>query len=711
MAIFFKEDWDKYPKAIRHTSTKNRSWVRQAVMFQQMGLQNYDFHLALLDPRIEHLDPYDPNLTAEQMQWIKIEIDRNIWYYLREVYRVVPSSGDDYPPLKCNRHVIAVPFLYYNHITSASCIMRQVGKTLIAEAIKSHQTIGASTGTTLLWVTTDAKKRLDTVRGLKRTLAALPDYVYKADPKNDSDNGNEVTNYLCGNVVNYGVGQADPRVAERNGRGYRLPTKFFDEVAETKNAHIIVGAASGSSNAAIRFAKEHGLSYGDVLMCTAGDVRTPEGQFYYNFINSGMIFDERLLYDVKDQKELELVVMEHSRNADAPVVNLTFSWRQMGLTLEEYRSIRGRAIRDCNGDMDKVGREVDSIWTMQGGGNALTPAQRESIKASERDIVAFDKLLSRFIVNWYVTKSELKTLDAEHRLIMGCDTSQGNGRDSCSITFTDAATAAVVGRTDISSVNLTVYIQFVVALMMMFDNSVLIIENKVSGQAVIDGVIAAFQAIGKDPFRRMYNLYHQEPERFPGGVNAMNSVPPGRRSLDFYNSFKGNIGYSTNTRLRQELYDVCLFEAISYGGHTIRDKTLSAQMQSLVRDKGRIDHAVGGNDDAVISYLLTVWFLLFGRNYSRYGIPSRIPLSQAIRTKDGARDEEDVARYERIQVIEEELERLEGMLRHHLGTFYGKSLEMKIEQGYKELEQLGGEPRNLAQLIDDIRKQARRGRR
>ena len=91
--ILFLEDWQKYPTAIIDYETKNKSFVRQAAVYRLMGVQNHAFLLALINPRLQGVDPHDPNLTLEQQMEVAIECRINPWYFFREVARAPGMAG------------------------------------------------------------------------------------------------------------------------------------------------------------------------------------------------------------------------------------------------------------------------------------------------------------------------------------------------------------------------------------------------------------------------------------------------------------------------------------------------------------------------------------------------------------------------------------------------------------------------------------------
>ena len=66
--ILFYKDWLKYPNAIMHTKTRNRSFYIMAIKYKLMGVKNHAFMLALFDPTLEDVDPFDEeNLTDEPL--------------------------------------------------------------------------------------------------------------------------------------------------------------------------------------------------------------------------------------------------------------------------------------------------------------------------------------------------------------------------------------------------------------------------------------------------------------------------------------------------------------------------------------------------------------------------------------------------------------------------------------------------------------------
>ena len=82
----------QYLKPYYQYSTTNRSFVDISNYLKAIGIKNYKFMLVLYDPDLAGIDPFDPNLSIAMKAKILKEIQRNYYYFIREVVRV-PASG------------------------------------------------------------------------------------------------------------------------------------------------------------------------------------------------------------------------------------------------------------------------------------------------------------------------------------------------------------------------------------------------------------------------------------------------------------------------------------------------------------------------------------------------------------------------------------------------------------------------------------------
>ena len=117
MTILFLDDWyDKHPGAIIDTETSNKSFLRYSALLRDMGIKNHAFCLALHNKELQGIDPFDPNLSIEQIMMIALEAKENFWFYVRSLCKV-PGTGLQRTPFRANRGNIALYWLFFNHVT------------------------------------------------------------------------------------------------------------------------------------------------------------------------------------------------------------------------------------------------------------------------------------------------------------------------------------------------------------------------------------------------------------------------------------------------------------------------------------------------------------------------------------------------------------------------------------------------------------------
>ena len=117
--ITFLNDWKRAPGAIVHMATKNKSFLHICSLYKKMGIKNYFFPLALLQKDLEYVDPFDEDLTEDVKLMVAIECKYNPWYFLREVCRIPPNSGNTPVQFRANRGNIALVWSFLNHIDFA----------------------------------------------------------------------------------------------------------------------------------------------------------------------------------------------------------------------------------------------------------------------------------------------------------------------------------------------------------------------------------------------------------------------------------------------------------------------------------------------------------------------------------------------------------------------------------------------------------------
>lgn len=613
--ILFKQDWGRYPSAIVHTSTKNKTWLELCQKFKLMGVENYLFPLSLLNPELEHIDPHDPNLSPELKSAVFMECKFNIWYYLREVHRLAPMASAEGIPLRANRANIAYVWGCMNHLSVGLTMPRQLGKSVIADAVDQWVKDIAARNTTIILVTKNDDLRKKNIARLKKTRLLLPPYMSNISNK-DIDNTYEISNTLLGNTFTTVVGQPSVEGANKAGRGLTSAVFHWDEPPFTKNVEIMLSAALPAYVSASAEAAAAGNPHYVGYTTTAGELNTPEGKFMYNLLMGGMWFNENL-YDCKDRDQL-LQRIRRNSSGDDDLIYINFLHYQLGLT-DEWLF---KALAKTHSKGAEADRDYFNVWT---NGTAAHPFDKvilDLIMASRQEAKYIEISEREYCLNWFISKEDLQErVRSGRKMIAGLDTSDAVGNDYITIVIVDERDLGVIGSFAAKELNLQSFIDWICELVVKYPNLILVPENKSSGTTLIDSLIYKLPALGIDPMKRIYNRMVDDGEYKDPKNEA--SMMYNRRSSDWWTKNKTNFGFRTTgagKHARNKLYVDALQNAGNFGGDKVRDSALVSEISSITIKDGRVDHSNGMHDDRVIAWLLAIWMLTLSKNLSYYGI-------------------------------------------------------------------------------------------
>jgi hypothetical protein len=620
MTILFADDWKSYPDAIVDDRTNNKSFVRMAAMYRDMGIKNHAFPLALHNPRLQGIDPYDySSLTVEIMADILFECKSNYWYYLREIARAPGGAVDDPIVYRANRGGIALPWLFFNHMTLFLIQPRQTGKSFSSDVLDAYLlNIGMTHGKINL-LTKDDKLRSANLIRLKDIIDELPFYL-NMRKKGDIANTDKL---IVGNLDNSYEGHLpnkSPKAALNVGRGLTSPIFKVDEIAFLYNVGITLPAALASTTAARALAKRKHEPYGNVFTTTAGKKDDPDGKYAHELMAGSALWSEKLL-DCVNIDDLYRTVRKNSPKGEARV-NCTFSHRQLGYTddwLRETLEITGAKGEDAD-------RDFFNKWTSGSITSPFTVEQSEKIRNSQR-LDYYSEMSSKFgyITRWYIPENEINMRMARGHYSMALDTSDAAGGDDIALTMRDVQTGEVVAVGNYNETNLILFAQWLVEWFVRFENFTCIIERRSSGSAIIDYLLLMLPGKGINPFKRLYNKVVQLSVENPGPLNRIEKLL--RYNLlalpDLLIEHKKDFGFATSSSgmtSRSDLYSNTLQNATRLTADSVRDVMLIDQMLSLVIKNGRVDHADGSHDDLVITWILSFWLISKGTGLSYYGM-------------------------------------------------------------------------------------------
>lgn len=676
--ILFHDDWLKYPDAIIDYQTKNESFLRLAQLYQSMGIRNCAFHLSLMQPELQGVDPFDETLSQEMQTLIGLECRYNPWYFYREIIRL-DMVGGVLGPFQANRGNIALFWSFLNHIDAALIQPRQTGKSTSVDCQTIWLEYIAGRRLTMMLLTKDDKLRSENIDRLKGIRGNLPPYllVMRSD---DSDNTEELTCNRYRNKLITGVARNSEQAANNLGRGLTAPVFQCDEGPFISFIGITLPAALASGSAAVDQAKANGQPYGRIYTTTAGKKDDRDGSYMYELIHSGTVWSEHY-FDAANEEELRHRVKVNGTSR-SPLLNITMSHRQLGYDDEWLY----RKIAESKATGEAAERDFLNIWTSGTQRSPLSVALNELIFKSTIEPKHQEVSKDGYILKWYIDEEEKEELLEEGHIVFGMDTSDAVGRDAIALVGVDVRNLEVVCAGTYNETNLIRFGMYIVSLLVKYLNSTLIIERKSTASTLIDLMILHLPKYGQDPFRRIFNKIVEEaserPEEYTEVVRFHDS-----RSEAFYDRRKAAFGFVTTADRRDVLYVNVLQNAAKQGGHAVRDSVLSSEIRGLVEKNGRIDHTKSGHDDMVMAWLLSHWLITLGRNLDHYGISQSVTLRQVGRN-GRPMSEEELEMRERQDYLLQEIDELVEKLKNTSDEILAMKYEMRLRNlsGRVEME-------------------------
>lgn len=711
--IKFLQDWQRYPNAVVHKETKNKSFLRYSLLLRDMGIINHTPCLQLHNKELRNVDPYDPKLSTEQILMIVQECKVNPFYFFREISRDPKGTVDFILPFKANRGNMALYWLFFNHITTMLIQIRQTGKSFSIDTLDSYLLNVGSNNTDIALLTKDDDLRGKNLIRLKNICDTLPFYL-KMRNRHDVGNTENLTVKKLKNSYTGYVPSKSPKDAELKGRGITSPIVRFDEAAYFHNISITLKSCLAATSAATDIAKLKGLPFGITLTTTAGKKDDRDGAYVYKLLQESAIWTEKL-FDCENLEELEKVIRKNSSSEQNPFgnkngvlrVNCTFNHRQLGYTDEWLMDVIERTANE-GGNLE---RDLLNRWT---SGSLVSPLKdyAEIIRDSEISDPYNEMSDKGYIVRWYIKEHEINHVLGRDDHLLCVDTSNASGGDDLAVIGLNQITGAVTFAGNYNETNLIEFADWLCNWLIRHERITLMIENKSSGQAILDLVVLKLLSVNIDPFKRIYNKVVQESDIYDDRFKEMVKTPlhkKDRLCLEYKRLF-GFATSATGAENRGDLYGVILQNAAKLCGSLVRDKKLIDQLLGLVIRNNRVDHDVGSKDDMCIAWLLGFWLMLRGKNLSYYGVDSTKVLSKNIAYN---KKQDPVSLYdeEYNEELREEIESLSIRMKKTRDENIFNSLENRMRILCSELKNDEQTIKTVDELLLSLKKQKSEGTR
>lgn len=617
-----------------------------ASIYKQMGIKNHHFHLTLLQPSLQGIDPYDENLDLETKAKILYECDHNPWYFIREIIRVKNAGiTDEERMYKAHRGNIASLWLLLACYDYIQIQIRQTGKSFGTDVNSIWLLRFKYRNIVMNLITKDETLRKNNIARLKDIIDELPAYLNRGTRKDDN-NQSTMSCVALNNRLHTHVSQNSEKAANNLGRGMTTPYMHIDEGPFINYIETTVSAAMGSMVAARENAERMNLPHCTIFTTTAGKKDDRDGNYMYELMSGATVWNE-VFFDSLNREDLRNKAARN-RHGRADIMNVTLSHRQVGKTDEWlYQKIAA-----AKSEGENIDRDYFNVWTSGSRGSIVPPDIAARMRDSEMEPVHREISKDNYIFRWY------DAYDPNAMYVLSVDTSDAIGRDDIALVLTKVSDGGVAGSAAINETNLMRFASWLKDFLVEHKNVVLIPEMRYNARVFVDYLLIKLPEAGEDPFKRIYNsLVQDRTKREREYSRILNSVYT--RPQIIYDGHRGDFGFSTSGTSRKLLYGTVFSNATSEVGHLIHDSQLIQQILGLVEKNGRIDHQASGHDDMVIAWLLSQWFLVHGLNLDHYGIDSTKVMANkrttGLSNEEAAKQEEQNRVMRELEIVHEKL--------------------------------------------------------
>lgn len=587
---------------IYDTKTKNKSFITVQKQLELLGVENNSFHLILLNPRLQGVDPHDPNLTIEQIMMVIQECKLNMFYYLREVVRI-EEQGGNLIPFRMDRGTLAACYCFYNNINFYLMKPRQTGKTVGINAMLSWAFKFQGPNGDFLFSCNKEDLAKKNLRGMKNIINHLPKYMVKMGTETKDATGKTIRK--TDNIKTYrepaqnnGAMVANcassEDAAETIGRGFTHIYQFFDEAEFTKYIDIIVKVSGMSYNTASRNAEKNHSGHCRIFATTPGNLSDKKAcQSAMKIVNDCIPWNEKY-YDT-DISEFKATVKAKSTFR---VVYIEYDYKQLGYGEDWFMD----AVSNVGGDPDKVRREI-LLQRFSGNSNSpFTVDEIEELEANQLKPIAVKKLNRIYEILFYEKPRK------NRMYFIGVDPSDGTGSDNYAVTVLDPYELKVVAEFRSPYMTVDGCVDLVTWMCdNYFNNPLIIVERNRNGGAVVERFKSS----------KLRSRLYSSPE-------ATDDKDRIRDKLDDNGFIKEQFirnkyfGSSTTTTTRQLMMNL-LLDMVHFSRHLVNTKYIVDDIKNLVIKNDKIQAAAGEHDDSVMSWLIALYILYYGQKLERWG--------------------------------------------------------------------------------------------
>lgn len=588
------------PKIYYQMSTGNKSFINMHYILKSLGVTNNRFHLALFDPDLAGINPYDPNLNRTMKLKILHECNRNFWYFIREVIRIPTPGVAGGIRYQLHRGNLAMNFLLIYNINIFLELPRQQGKTISALCWYLWVFNFGTSNSEITFLNKQMKDSKLNLQRLKDIRALLPTYL-QLDQNFSMVNNKKLKipstvetmqNPVTKNIIKTAPSAKNEISAANLLRGRTLPLLYADEWAFIPyNKTIYTNTVPALKTAQIN-ARNVGKPYGVLLTTTPGILTTDEGSYANKMRNMATPFDE-MWYNLTYQQIMTIL----NANTASNFVHLIFTYQQVGRDEKWFEEI----CRDMQLEWNDIRREVLLEWSDSPENSPFTKEQLEAVSRLVHPPVDKKLILGKYILNIYNNKIPLRRdFTPRNPPIVGVDVSGGYNQDSSAITIVDSKTTEVLADLNSNSISPIDLARAVYEIVVRwYPNAVINVErNGGFGASVLAALINS---------KIKNNLYFEIKDRTIEETNDGIRIVRKKQKTKVF-------GLDSTHDRRDNLIEI-LRQRMEYH----KDKFISPIIynelkQMQVKKNGKVEHSDNSHDDQVFSYLMALYVWYEGKN-------------------------------------------------------------------------------------------------
>ena len=641
--------------------TKNKSFLKVHEQLKELGIRNNEFFLLLLNPRLQGVDPHDPNITPELALMVIEECQLNFFYYLREVVRI-PQQGAGVVPFELDRATLAAAYCFINDINFYLIKPRQTGKSVGLCAFLSWAFKFGITNGGFAFYANKEKNSKANLKRMKTYIGLLPRYMANMGTQIYDSTGklvrktNNIKRYYepsSGNTADVMNCAISEETAEELGRGDSHNFEFYDEAEFTTCIETTVQVSGMAFNTASYNALKNGMHSCRMFATTPGDLSSEKKcGSALKIVEDSIVWDEKF-YDTKPSDLKKYIV----KKTNYRVVYIEYNYKQLGLGEAWFI----RACSTVGNNIPKIRRE---ILLQRFSGNNMSPFSEEDITELDEnqkapvEIQKFGKG-NMYEIKFYVPKEEIR----KNRVyFLGLDPSDGTGSDNYAMTVIDPYNFKTIiefkspwmspqGCRELLEYVLTTYIP----------KAIICVESNRNGITIID-----FLKESKILKHRIYASSEASPETLLT-----------REKYDEIGFLQDQLmrrkyfGVHTTVTTRRMMMSI-LVDSVKFRKDVLTSENLVQDIKDLVIKNDVIKAADGKHDDCVMSWCIAMYAIYFGEKLERYGY------------RKGELPDD--------MVLDEDFEQLEELYKNPLiraqfptmVSFYESSVRARMEAAYNE---------------------------